>query len=99
VRRNLLNARLSTLSKSLTELKEELRRVSSVYADRIRRIEMAETQREMATRDIEQLRERYRRKQLSKDAYNRLLSESIRRREKAENTIEEVILRFREELR
>ena len=42
---------------------------------------------------------RYRRGEISKEAYNRLIGEYHRRRERAKVTIDGVLLRLREEIR
>ncbi len=99
VRKKALEGRLSTLSKDLTELKEELRKAGSRYADIMRQVEVAETELEETEAAIRRIELRYRRREISKGTYNKLLEEYNRRKEKAETTIDGVLLRLREELR
>ncbi|MFQ6064061.1 MAG: hypothetical protein ACE5L6_01160 [Candidatus Bathyarchaeia archaeon] len=99
VRKKALEGRLSTLSKDLTELKEELRKAGSRYADIMRQVEVAETELEETEAAIRRIELRYRRREISKGTYNKLLEEYNHRKERAETTIDGVLLRLREELR
>jgi len=65
----------------------------------MRQIEVAETELEGAKTDIVRVEARYRRGEVSKETYNRLLAEYHRRRERAKVTIDGVLLRLREEIR
>jgi len=49
--------------------------------------------------DTRRIEIRYRRRELSSEAYRRLLEEYHRRRERAKTTIEGLLLRLREEIR
>ncbi|RLI47641.1 hypothetical protein DRO69_00005, partial [Candidatus Bathyarchaeota archaeon] len=60
---------------------------------------VAETRLMGAETDIRRLEARYRRGEISKEAYRRLLDEYNRRRDGAKTTIEGVLLRLREEIR
>lgn len=99
VRKKALEGRLSVLSKDLTDLKEELRKAGSRYANMIRQIEVAETELEETTAAIRRIELRYRRREISKGTYSKLLEEYNRRKERAETTIDGVLLRLREEIR
>jgi hypothetical protein len=65
----------------------------------MRQLEVAETNLEGAERDIQRVEVRYRRGEVSKGAYGKLIDEYKHRRDEAEATIDSVILRFRDELR
>jgi hypothetical protein len=99
VRRKTLEGRLSVLSRDLASLRERIRSGGGRYADIMRQIEVAETMLEGAEKDTQRVEARYRRGEISKEAYGKLLQESHRRREKAKTTIDEVLLRLREEIR
>jgi len=99
VRKKMLEGRLSTLSRDLTNLREKIRAAGGRYANIMKQIEVAETMLEGAETEIRRIETLYRRGEISKGAYGRLLEEYHRRRERAKITIDEVLLRFREEIR
>ena len=98
LRRNALDGRLSRLQREINKLREEISKLDRRYADRMRQLEIAEADLETTKMNIDRLRARYRRGEISREAYRRLLDEYNRRRERAENTIEEVILRIKEQM-
>jgi len=98
VRRETFEGRLSLLSRDLTELKEKLRRSGVRYANIIGQIEVNETELEGLETDIKRVEGRYRRGEISKGAYLRLLEEYHRRRDRARVTIDGVLLRLKEEI-
>ena len=99
VRKRMLEGRLSTLSRDLSGLREKIRTAGPKYANIMRQIEVAETMLEGVETDIRRVEARYRRGEISKGAYGRLLEEYHRRRERAKTTIDGVLLRLREEIR
>ncbi len=99
VRKKALEGRLSVLSKDLADLKEELRKAGSRYANIMRQIEVAETELVETEAAIRRIELRYRRREISKGTYRKLLEEYDRRKERAETTIDGVLLRLREEIR
>ena len=99
VRKKALEGRLSVLSKDLTDLKEEIRKAGSRYVNIMRQIEVAETELEETEAAIRRIELRYRRREISKGTYSKLLEEYERRKERAETTIDGVLLRLREEIR
>lgn len=99
VRKKMLDGRLSTLSRDLSGLREKIRVAGSKYADIMRQVEVAETMLEGVETDVRRVEARYRRGEISKGAYGKLLEEYNRRMEKARTTIDGVLLRLREEIR
>jgi len=99
VRRKAIDGRLSVLSRDLLGLRERIRAAGPRYANIMRQIEVAETELEGAETDIIRVEARYRRGEISKETYNRLIGEYHRRRERAKVTIDGVLLRLREEIR
>ena len=98
IRRRTLENRLSTLNKRIATLKEQLRRSGARYADAIGQLEVAETELETVEVDIQRIEARYRRGEVSRSAYRKLLDEYRKRKEKALLTIDGLLLRFKEEL-
>ncbi|HIE14227.1 TPA: hypothetical protein EYP70_03030 [Candidatus Bathyarchaeota archaeon] len=99
VQKGSFERRLSRLQKSLNLLRKEIEATSARYAELMKDLEVAEADLETVKASIDRLRIRYRRREISVDTYNRLLDEYERRREKAESTIDEVILRLEEDTR
>jgi len=99
VRKTMLENKLSLLSKDLAELRETIRRSGPRYADIIRQLEIAEAQLEEAEAGIRRVRSRYRRGEISREAYRRLLEEHEKRIDEANLKIEGALLRLREEYR
>ena len=99
VRKKMLEGRLSTLSRDLSNLGGKIRTAGSKYANIMRQIEVAETMLEGVEKDIRRIEARYRRGEISKGAYGKLIEEYNRRMERARTTIDGVLLRLREEIR
>jgi hypothetical protein len=99
VRKKMLDGRLSTLSRDLSGLREKIRVAGPKYADIMRQVEVAETMLEGVETDIRRVEARYRRGEISKGAYGKLLEEYNRRMDRARTTIDGVLLRLREEIR
>jgi len=99
VRKRMLEGRLSSLSRDLSDLRGKIRAAGPKYANIMRQIEVAETMLEGVEKDIRRVEARYRRGEISKGAYGRLLEEYHRRMDRAKTTIDGVLLRLREEIR
>jgi hypothetical protein len=99
VRRRTLETRLNALSRSLAELKEKMRAAGGRYADLMRQLEVAETEITEVEANIESIKARHRRGELSLGAHRKLLADYERRKEKAETAIDGVLIRLREEIR
>jgi len=99
VRKRTLEGRLSVLSRNITDLREKIRTASPRYANIMRQIEVSETELEGVETDLRRVEARYRRGEISTSAYRKLLEEYHRRRDRAKTTIDEVLLRLREETR
>jgi hypothetical protein len=99
VRKKTLEIRLSTLSRSLTELKEGMRAAGGKYADLMRQLEVAETETNEAEAGIKSIEARHSQGEISLETHRKLLTDYERRKEKAEATINGILLRLREEIR
>ena len=98
VQRKTLETRLAALSRTLDDLKLKLRSAGGRYADLMRQLEIAETEINEVESNIKSIEARYRRGDLTLEAYRRLLADYESRREKAETTISGILLRIREEI-
>jgi hypothetical protein len=99
VQRKTLETRLTALSRKLDDLRLRLRSAGGRYADLMHQLEVAETEINEVEANIRSVENRHRRGELTLEAYRRLLADYQRRKEKAETTINGIILRLREEIR
>jgi len=98
VQRRTLEVRLDTLSKNITELKTVFRSAGGVYADLVRQLDIAETELVEVATNIRTIEVRHSRGELPLEAYKKSLADYQRRKEKAEATINGILLRLREEI-
>jgi hypothetical protein len=99
VRRRTLETRISTLSRSLEELKGKMHLAGGHYSDLMRQLEIAETEMNEVETNLKSIEARHSRGELSLEAYRKLLSDYKHRKEKSETTIDGALLRLREEIR
>ncbi|HEX9261903.1 MAG TPA: hypothetical protein VF893_05185, partial [Candidatus Bathyarchaeia archaeon] len=98
VQRRNLEARIETLNKNIGELKNLLQSAGGSYSDLVRQLENAEKNIEEADTNLSNLEARHNRGELALDEYRQLQEDYKRRREKAEDAINGILLRLREEL-
>ncbi|MCW4015317.1 MAG: hypothetical protein NWF06_03020 [Candidatus Bathyarchaeota archaeon] len=96
VRKKMLDGRLSSVSRTLSTIGATLRASGSNYASMMRQLEVAEAKLEGTERDLQRVKARYNRGEISKGAYGKLLEEYQSRIEAAEATIDGVLLRLRD---
>jgi hypothetical protein len=99
VQRKTLETRVGTLSRNLAELKEKMRATGGQYTELMRQLEIAETEINEVETNIKSIEARHNRGELSLEAYRKLLSDYLRRKENADTTINGILLRLREETR
>jgi len=97
VRKMSIESRLASLSRDLKALEQKVRMAGPRYSDLMHQMEVAETALEGVEADINRTEIRYRRGEISPAAYNKLLEDAYRRRDRAKTTIDGVLLRLREE--
>jgi len=97
VRKMTIDGRLSSVSRELVALRDKLRTAGPRYAELMRQLEVAETELQGAEAEIERAEVRYRRGDLSPQAYHNVLETAYRRRDHAQTTTDGVLLRLREE--
>lgn len=98
VQKRTLETRLETLSQNINTLKESLRSAGGSYADLVRQLENAEMQIEEVETNTSSIESRHSRGELSLEEYKKLQADYQRRKEKAETTINGILLRLREEI-
>ena len=99
VQRKTLETRLNSLSKNLAEYKERMRAAGGLYADLMRQLEVAETEINEVEASSRSIEARHSRGELSLEAYRKLMADYQHRKERAETTINGILLRLREETR
>jgi hypothetical protein len=97
VQRTTLETRLNTLSRNLTELKEKMRATGGHYLELMQQLEIAETEINEVEANIKSIEARHSRGELSLEAHRKLLTDYQRRKERANTTINGILLRLREE--
>ena len=98
VQRRTLEVRLDTIFRNIVELKRVLRSAGGVYEDLVRQLDVAEAELVEVETGIRNSEVRHRRGELPLEAYKRALADYQRQKEKAEATINGILLRLREEL-
>lgn len=98
VRKKTLETKLDTLSRNLDELGNKLKAAGGRYRNLMDRMEVAETEINEVGSNIASIKARHRCGDLSLGAYRKLLSEYEERKEKAETTINRILIRLREEI-
>ncbi|MEM3596574.1 MAG: hypothetical protein QXJ53_00360 [Candidatus Bathyarchaeia archaeon] len=99
VQKRTFEMRLNALDRSLAEFKERMRRAGGLYADLMRQLEIAETEINEAEANIRSIEARHSQGTLSLEAYRKLLADYQQRKEKAQMSINGILLRLREETR
>jgi hypothetical protein len=99
VQRQTLEARLETLSHSTANLKEILRGSGGIYADTVKQLEAADVEINEVELSLQGIEVRHESGEMPMDAYRKQLVDLERRKEKAEGTINGLLLRLRGEIR
>jgi chromosome segregation ATPase len=99
VQRRTLEVRLDTISKNIAGLKKIFRSAGGIYANLVRQLDVAEVELVEVETKIRTSEVRHRRGALPLEAYKKSLADYQRRKEKAEATINGILLRLREEIR
>ena len=99
VQRRTLEVRFDALSRNIAELRSIFRSAGGKYADLIRQLDIAETKLNEVETNTSSVETRHRRGELSLEEYKKFLADYQRRKEKAETTINGILLRLREEIR
>jgi hypothetical protein len=99
VQKRTLEMRLNVVSRTLAEAREKMRSAGSHYLDLMRQLEVAETEIDDVEANVKSIEARHNRGEVTLETYRERLGDYQRRKEKAETTINGVLLRLREEIR
>jgi len=99
VQRRSLEARLDNISKNIAGLKKTFRSAGGVYANLARQLDVAEAELVEVETNIRTIEVRHRKGALPLESYKRSLADYQRRKEKADATVNGILLRIREEIR
>ncbi len=98
-RKRSMELRLSEIDRALVAVKAELVNAQPRYSDLVKRVERAEAELQVTRSSLNDLRNQYRVGRISRELYESLTSDLIRRRERAQAAIDSVIIGLREETR
>ena len=98
-RRRMLDRRMTEIDKALAPVEDQLAAAQGRYSDMIKRIERAEVELNVIKTTANDLRNQYRSGKISRDLYESLNADLVRRKQRAEQTIDTVIINLREEIR
>ncbi len=98
-RRRMLDRRMTEIDRTLAPVEEQLSAAQGRYSDMIKRIERAEVELNVIKTTANDLRNQNRSGKISRDLYESLNADLIRRKQKAEQTINTIIINLREEIR
>jgi hypothetical protein len=98
LRKSSIDDHILRLEKDLSELRKQIASTGGQYAERMRLLETAEAEIETLKKDTENADARFLRREITSEAHRKLLDEYNRMKERAENTIEETLLRLREDI-
>ena len=98
-RRRVIDLRIAELDKSLAPIKDQLSKASPRYQDMIRRLERAEADIQVVRTTSSDLKNQYRSQRIARELYESLTSDLARRKEKAQQTLDTIVINLREETR
>jgi len=99
VQRKAVEIRLESLARNINKLKDALRSSSSAYADLVNQLESAEEDLSDAEENIKKLESGQSRGEISLETYKKNIGEYQKRKDKAESTLNGILLRLREKSR
>lgn len=98
-RSKVMGLRLDEINKSLMEVKAEIREISQHYDELIRRIDRAETDTQVSRSSLNQVRGQYRAGKITRETYDSVTNDLTKRIDRAEQTVETILITLREEAR
>jgi len=98
-RSKVMGLRLDEINKSLMEVKAEIREISLHYDELIRRIDRAETDIQVSRSSLNQVRGQYRAGKITRETYDSVTNDLTKRIDRAEQTMETILITLREEAR
>ena len=98
-RSKVMDQRLDEINKSLMEVKAEIRTISQHYDELIRRIDRAEADIQVSRSSLNQVRGQYRAGKITRETYDSVTNDLTKRIDRAEGTVETILITLREEAR
>lgn len=99
VQRRTIEIRLETLTRNINRIKDVFRSSTSLYADLVKQLDAAETDLVEAEENIKKLESRQSKGEISLETYKKNIGDYQKRKDKAESTINGILLRLREKAR
>ena len=99
VQRRAIEVRLETISRNTNRMKETLRSSGSAYLDIVKQLDSVEEDLAETENNIKNLEDQQSRGEISIEAYKRTIEGYQKRRDKAESTLNGILLRLREKAR
>src|SRR2546426_2216059 len=98
-RRRVIDLRIAELDKTLAPIKDQLSKANPRYQDMIKRLERAEADIQVVRTTSADLRNQYRSGRIARELYESLMSDLAKRKEKAQQTMDTIVINLREETR
>ena len=98
-RSKVMELRLDEINKSLMAVKVEIREISQHYDELIRRIDRAEAEIQVCRGSLNQVRGQYRSGRITRETYDSVNNDLTKRTDRAEGTVETILITLREEAR
>src|SRR2546426_11236511 len=98
-RRRVIDLRIAELDKTLAPIKDQLSKANPRYQDMIKRLERAEADIQVVRTTSADLRNQYRNARIARELYESLISDLAKRKEKAQQTMDTIVINLREETR
>jgi chromosome segregation ATPase len=99
VQRRAIEIRLETLTRNTNRIKDVFRSSTSLYSDLAKQLDAAETDLVEAEENIKKLESRQSTGEISLETYKKNIGDYQKRKDKAESTINGILLRLREKTR
>jgi hypothetical protein len=98
-RKRVIDLRVSEIDRQLGPVKQELAGAQPRYGEMVKKIERAEAELQVVRSSMSDLRNQYRSGRMAKELYESLVSDLVRRKERTQQTIDNVVIGLREEAR
>jgi hypothetical protein len=98
-RRRVIDLRIAELDRTLAPVKDQLSKSNPRYQDMIKRLERAEADTQVVRTTTADLRNQYRSGRIARELYESLISDLAKRKEKAQQTMDTIVINLREETR
>ncbi len=98
-RRRIMDRRMSEIDRTLAPVKLQLSSSLARYGDMIKKIERAEAELQVIKATSADLKNQNRSGKISRDLYESLSNDLVRRKDKAQQTIDTIVINLREEIR